>query len=79
MRRDAELFATGTVTVTGNDNDLFVSGTRTNIFGSRLRGMVVEEDTGQRWQVLVISRYQITKDFEFRTLVQRSTLRPIGG
>lgn len=45
-------FAVGRGRWTSTDNDLFVSGNRTNSFGFRLRGQVTEPD-GERHHVLV--------------------------
>jgi hypothetical protein len=66
-------WATGTLRVTSNDNDLEVSGTRMNSFGARGQGVVHDVD-GNAWRLSFNFRAQITRDGEFRLLVDRLRL-----
>ncbi len=66
-------WAVGSVQVTANDNDLFVSGSRTNSFGSRGRGSVWDA-SGAGWRYVWTFRALIDGDFESRAVVDHSTL-----
>ena len=68
-----ELLGTGTVFIVSTDNDLFVSGTRTNAFGSTLHGTVRGEDGA--WRVSGKFRALIAQDGEFRLLRDSLTVR----
>lgn len=69
---------TGTATVTGNDNDLDVSGTRVNSFGERGQG-TVEDNDGSKWRYSWTVRLQIDREFEFRVVTEQTNLKQIGG
>ena len=62
-----EPLATGTVRVVVNDNDLDVSGTRTNSFGNSATGTLRRAD-GTRCHFSAVFRALITRDGEFRLL-----------
>jgi hypothetical protein len=66
----------GTATVSANDNDLDVSGTRVNAFGDRGQGTLQGTD-GSRWHYSWTFRAEIDRDGEFRVVVFRSNLRQI--
>jgi hypothetical protein len=66
-------WAAGSAHVTGNDNDLFVSGSRTNSFGDRGHGTVWDA-SGAGWRYNWTFRALIDRDNEFRVVVDRSTL-----
>lgn len=68
-----EPFAVGTARVQLNDNDLNVSGSRTNSFGDRGQGKVIAGD-GSRWHYSWVFRALIDRDFEFRVVVERTNL-----
>jgi hypothetical protein len=70
-------WAEGTANLTANDNDLAVSGTRTNSFGGRIRGTVTDAD-GTAWHYLVLQRFLITRDGEFRVVAENFTLARAG-
>ena len=71
-------WATGSARVSGNDNDLFVSGTRTNAFGDRGQGSVVDAG-GTEYHYSWVFQALIDRAGEFRLLVpDRSVLRPRG-
>lgn len=72
---EGELLGTGTVHFLSTDNDLFVSGTRTNSFGGALHGTVRGEDGG--WSVSGQFRALITQDGEFRVLRESLTVRAV--
>jgi hypothetical protein len=61
------LIATGVGDVRGIDNDVFVSGTRTNVFGTRVNGSVVDGDGGA-WSLQVMFRGKINKDGDFKLI-----------
>ncbi len=65
-------WAVGSADVTGNDNDLFVSGSRTNSFGHRGRGSVWDA-SGAGWRYVWTFRALIDGDFEYRAAVDHST------
>lgn len=71
-------WATGQAKWTGHDNDFDLSFTRTNVFGGTIRGTVVDVDGGT-WHYLVTTRLQISQDDEFRVVVDKTNLTPIGG
>jgi hypothetical protein len=60
---EGELLAAGTVWWVSTDNDLFVSGTRTNSFGGSVHGVLHGADGA--WRVSGQFRAQISRDFEF--------------
>jgi len=66
-------WAVGSAHVTANDNDLFVSGSRTNSFGDRGRGTVWDA-SGAGWRYSWTFRTLTDRDFESRAVVDRSTL-----
>jgi hypothetical protein len=70
--------AEGTVRETYTDNDLFVSGTRVNSFGSTATGTVVDGD-GTSWTFVATGRLQWTLDGDLRILPQDIRLTPRGG
>ena len=62
-------FATGDATVTASDNDVDVSGTRTNAFGERGQGKVFDSDGGAwhySWVFTAQCRVDCTVDFVLR-------------
>lgn len=67
-------WAVGTARWTRNDNDLDVSGTRTNAFGERIRGTVVD-GAGTRWHFSGHVRLVINRDGEFRVVSEQFTLQ----
>lgn len=69
--------AVGTAQVGVNDNDLFVSGTRTNSFGFRGQGRLVGED-GSRWNYSVTFRARIDRQGSFSAMVDRTNLVVVG-
>jgi hypothetical protein len=72
-------WATGVVSVTANDNDLEVSGTRTNSFGDRGRG-TVEDGDGGRWHYSWTFRATCLVDCEvdFSLKVENTNLQKKG-
>jgi hypothetical protein len=66
-------WAVGTARWTLNDNDLDVSGTRTNAFGERVRGSVVD-GAGNTWRFSGHVRLVIDRDGEFRIVSEQFTL-----
>lgn len=70
-------WATGTVHVTGNDNDFFASMTRMNVFGDAGQGTVVDGD-GAAWHYSWTFRLQLTQDGEFKVIVDNSNLKKKG-
>jgi hypothetical protein len=68
-----ELVGTGTVFTVSTDNDVFVSGTRTNAFGATLHG-TIHGDEGT-FGVSGAFRALITMD-EFRVLREQLSVRP---
>ena len=60
-------FAVGRGNYTSTDNDLFVSGNRTNSFGFRLRGRVTDAE-GERHHLLAKFHALITRRGEFREI-----------
>jgi hypothetical protein len=69
--------AVGTAQVGMNDNDLFVSGTRTNAFGIRGQGRLVGDD-GSRWNYSFTFRARIDRQGTFNAMVDRSNLVVVG-
>jgi hypothetical protein len=65
-------WATGSAHVRYTDNDLFVSGTRTNSFGDRGQGKV-QADDGSSWHYSWVFRALIDRDDEFRAVVPDRT------
>lgn len=65
--------AEGTARVMLNDNDIEVSGGRTNSFGDKGMASVVDA-TGQAWTYAWLHRLQISKDGEFRVVVENFRL-----
>lgn len=71
-------WATGSAHVAANDNDLFVSGTRTNAFGERGQGSVVDAN-GTTYHYGWTFRALIDRSGEFRVVVpNHSVLTPRG-
>ena len=72
-------WAQGSATVTANDNDLDVSGTRRNSFGERGQGKVHDADGGH-WHFSWVFRAQCSVDCEtdFTLRVEKSNLHKIG-
>jgi hypothetical protein len=70
---EGELLGTGTVFTVSTDNDLFVSGTRTNAFGATLHGTIHGDDGA--WRVSGSFR-ALVQDEEFRLLSERLSVRP---
>lgn len=70
-------FGYGKLEVT--DNDFFVSGTRTNSFGYRAHGQLTDPVTGQRVNYSETFKAIITKEGEFRVLVENIKLAYPGG
>jgi hypothetical protein len=66
-------FAVGRGNFTGTDNDLTVSGNRTNSFGFRLRGRVAE-DSGERHHMLAKFHALITRSGVFREITSQIKL-----
>lgn len=66
-------WAVGTARWTVNDNDLAVSGTRTNAFGERVRGKVVDA-AGNIWHFSGHVRLVIDRDGEFRVVSEQFNL-----
>jgi len=60
-----------------NDNDFDGSRTRTNSFGVRGQGTVMDA-SGGTWHFSWTNRIQITKDDEFRERAVNFNLHPIG-
>jgi len=57
-----------------NDNDLDVSGSRTNSFGQRIVGTVSETANGSVWRFSWTVRLSIDRDGEFRLVAENFTL-----
>jgi hypothetical protein len=70
-------WAVGTARAVRNDNDLDVTGTRTNAFGERLIGTASDAE-GAVWHFSGHFRALITRDGEFRFLNENFTLAPGG-
>lgn len=70
-------WATGTIHVTANDNDFFVSMTRMNVFGDTGQGTVFDAD-GAAWHYSWTFRLQLSQDGEFRVIVDNSNLKKKG-
>ena len=66
-------WAVGTAHWTVNDNDVDVSGTRTNAFGDRVSGSVVD-GAGNTWHFSWLARLIIERDGEFRFVTEQFTL-----
>ena len=79
---EPDLVASGTVRFEINDNDLFVSETRTNAFGDRATGTVAGAD-GSLWSFTGVFRALIAPsegdDCECRVVREDVTLVPRGG
>lgn len=73
-------WATGIVRVTANDNDLDVSGTRTNSFGDRGQGTVFDIEGG-RWHYSWTFRASCVVDCEldFSVQAEHTNLKKMGG
>jgi hypothetical protein len=69
------LLGTGTVFTVSTDNDLFVSGTRTNAFGATLHGTVSGENGA--WRVSGQFRALVSQDGEFRVQRESLTVRAV--
>lgn len=69
--------AVGTAQVGYNDNDLFVSGTRTNAFGFHGQGRLAGDD-GSRWNYSFTFRARIDRQGTFNAMVDRSNLVVVG-
>jgi len=59
--------------LTGHDNDVEVSLTRTNAFGEQLHGSVVDVD-GSTWQFSAGVQLRIDRNGEFHFITERFTL-----
>lgn len=70
--------ATGSARVGSNDNDLMVSGTRTNSFGERAQGRLVD-DEGAIWHYWWTFHAHIDHEGQFEVIVDRTSLRRVGG
>jgi hypothetical protein len=70
-------WATGHADVSSSDNDLDVSGTRTNSFGDRGRG-TVEDDNTDLWRYSWNVTAHIDKDFEFTVPAENFNLQKKG-
>ncbi|CAN5824526.1 hypothetical protein BH24CHL6_BH24CHL6_00030 [soil metagenome] len=70
-------WAAGSAHVKSNDNDLFVSGSRTNSFGDSGKGTVTDA-AGGSWHYSWTFHALIDRDFEFRAVVERSLLKQRG-
>lgn len=70
-------WATGYGASAGNDNDLDVSGTRTNSFGDHVQGTVQDGDGGQ-WHYSSHFRAHIDRDFEFTVKTVNTNLKKKG-
>lgn len=70
-------WATGTGRVSWNDNDFFVSGTRTNTFGGSFQASVTDTD-GVDWRYSFRLRFQISMDGEFIVRARNFTLARTG-
>jgi hypothetical protein len=66
-------WATGTARLRGTDNDIAVSLTRTNAFGARLNGRVVDVD-GKTWQYMLGFQLRIDRNGEFHFINERFAL-----
>jgi len=71
-----QVIATGVGNVRSTDNDFNESGTRTNSFGSRLNGSVVDADGG-KWSIAARFRARIDKGGNF-TAKESVNLAPRG-
>jgi len=71
------LVAAGTVRETYTDNDLFVSGTRVNSFGTNATGVVVDL-AGQTWGLVASGRLHWTLDGDLRVVTEDIRLTPRG-
>lgn len=69
--------ATGSATVSGNDNDLNVSLTRANAFGQTGTGTVYDGD-GAAWHYSWAIKFKITKKGEFRVISEQFNLKKKG-
>jgi hypothetical protein len=74
---EPDSWATGEAQAIINDNDVEVSGTRTNSFGDHGQGTVVDAD-GVAWHYSWNTRLQIKKDGEFRIVSEVRTLKKAG-
>ena len=70
-------WATGFARVMSNDNDLDVSGTRTNSFGDRGQGTVREVATGQGWALSWTFRATIDRHGTFYVRADHRSFRAI--
>jgi hypothetical protein len=68
----------GTADVTLTDNDVFVSGGRTDSFGEAGRGIVYSTDDGSAWHYSWAVRLLIDRDGVFRVATENSSFHPIG-
>jgi hypothetical protein len=68
----------GTADVTLTDNDVFVSGGRTNSFGQLGRGIVFATDNGSAWHYSWTLRALIDRDGGLTFKVETSSFHPIG-
>lgn len=75
---DPDAWATGEANLAVTDNDIDVSGTRTNAFGEHAEGEVEEVATGDVWHYSWHTRFVITQDGEFRIVSEVRTLRRLG-
>lgn len=66
-------WAEGTARVMLTDNDAEFSGGRTNSFGDHGIGTVVDA-TGQSWRYTWVHRLQLSRDGEFRVVVDKTSL-----
>jgi hypothetical protein len=68
----------GTADVTLTDNDVFVSGGRTDSFGEAGRGIVYATDDGSAWHYSWTNRLLIDRDGVFTVATENSNLHPVG-
>lgn len=69
--------ALGVARVEGNDNDVFVSGTRMNAFGDRGQGRLKADD-GATWHYSWVFHAQVDQENAERVVIDRSNLVVLG-
>lgn len=72
----ASLWASGDAHATGNDNDVFVSGTRGNAFGDRAQGTVMDEEGGLWHYSWAFTAQESAETFDIRA--ENYTLKKLG-
>lgn len=70
-------WATGSARIEANDNDLDVSGTRTNSFGGRGQATVADAN-GDLWHYSWLMRLRISRDGEFAVSAENFNLKKRG-